>query len=68
MNALDNEYEELKSFLHVEHEDDTTLKMDNELNRLRTLIKNVKSKVEYMEADFPANTHLIGLKELLREA
>jgi anion-transporting ArsA/GET3 family ATPase len=67
MNTLDSEYKELKEFLHSEPECAAAPETEIELDRLRMILKNVKSKVYYMEADFPANAHLMGLKELLRE-
>lgn len=67
MNMLDEEYKELKEFLRIEPEHEVTPETGIELNRLRRILKDVKSKVYYMEFDFPQNSHLIGLKELLRE-
>lgn len=67
MNSLDNEYAEFKEFLQIEQKHEVAPQTVIELDRLQRILKDVKSKVDYMEADFPANAHLIGLKNLLRE-
>jgi hypothetical protein len=67
MNRLDAEYKELKEFIHLEETTEALPQTVVELDRLREVLKNIKSKVFYMEADFPANSHLIGLKELLKD-
>ena len=61
------EYEELKDFMHLETTTEVLPQTIVELDRLREVLKNIKSKVFYMETDFPANSHLIGLKELLKD-
>jgi hypothetical protein len=67
MIRLDTEYNELKDFMHLETTTEALPQTIVELDRLREVLKNIKSKVFYMEIDFPANSHLIGLKELLRD-
>lgn len=67
MEALDSEYEELKEFLHKDQKQEVLPETIIELDRLQRILQNVKNKVYYMEADFPVNSHLIGLKDLLRE-
>ncbi|QAT43459.1 hypothetical protein [Aminipila luticellarii] len=66
MERLDAEYEELKNFINPEPEGATAAELI-ELDRLRRTLKDVKSKVFYMECDFPSSSHLIGLKDLLRD-
>jgi len=65
MDALDVEYEEFKAFIGVKEEQNSSDSL--ELERLRDILKNIKSKIYYMEFDFPDNSHLIGLKRLLNE-
>lgn len=65
MDDLETEYEELKAFIGIKEEQNTSELV--ELERLRNILKNVKNKIYYMECDFPENSHLIGLKGLLRE-
>jgi putative IMPACT (imprinted ancient) family translation regulator len=67
MNRLDVEYKELKDFMHLGETTEVLPQTIVELDRLREVVKNIKSKVFFMEADFPVNSHLVGLKELLKD-
>jgi hypothetical protein len=67
MEQLDKEYEEFKEFLHIQEPDNSLTKANLEIDRLQRILATIKNKIFYMEADFPANTHIIGLKDLLRD-
>ena len=67
MEKIDAEYEELRDFLHPEEKIEVQPETILRCYELERMLKNVKSKVFYMEFDFPANSHIIGLKELLRD-
>lgn len=69
MNKLDAEYEEYKTFLHIDDELDITQEVSTlkELDELKRVISTVKSKVFYLSQDIPQCAELNTLQDMLRD-
>lgn len=65
MQKLDNEYEELKAFLHPKEDvsPDTIIK----LNELQVKVRSLKSKWEYLRANLPHSAESVGIDDIFRD-
>ena len=64
MKKLDAEYEELTAFLEKDKEEISVSEI-KELRELRYILKNVKSKWEYLRMELPASSLTVGIDNLL---
>lgn len=69
MERLDEEYEELKSFLHQkdEREEEARIEAIKEREELKHLLKQIKAKWGYIKCDLPISSDTIGMDDLLRD-
>ena len=66
MTKLDAEYEDLKAFLHPEEKSEVP-EVYRECDELRQMLRNLKSKWQYLRADLPVSADTIGIDDLLRD-
>lgn len=66
MAKLDAEYEDLKAFLHPEEKSEVP-EVYRECDELRQMLRNLKSKWQYLRADLPVSADTIGIDDLLRD-
>lgn len=66
MTKLDAEYEDLKAFLHPEEKSEVP-EVYRECDELRRMLRNLKSKWQYLRADLPVSADTIGIDDLLRD-
>ncbi len=67
MEKLNNEYAELKAFLHTEEKTEVLPGTVKELYELKGKLNSIKSTVEYILTDLPVSSEAIHLKELLMD-
>ena len=68
MKRLDEEYEELKSFLHQKEErEEARIEEIREQEELKHLLKQIKGKWEYIKCDLPVSSETVGMDDLLRD-
>lgn len=69
MERLDEEYEELKNFLHRkdEREEEARIEEIREQEELKHLLKQIKGKWEYIKCDLPISSETVGMDDLLRD-
>lgn len=65
MNKLDAEYQELLEFLGEDKKTEMSVSDIKELQELRRILKNVKSKWEYLRVELPASSLTVGIDNLL---
>ena len=63
MQKLDAEYEELRAFIQPKQE----LSPNKEVDELRRIVKNIKSKWEHLKSDIPITADLMGIDDLFKE-
>lgn len=67
MQKLNDEYEELKAFLHPKDEINVTPETIRKLNELQAKVRCLKSKWEYLRADLPDSADSVGIDDIFRD-
>lgn len=71
MDRLDEEYEELRTFIHPKEKDEVseevTEKVYQERDEMRQALLNLKSKWQNLKADLPVSVDTIGIDDIFRD-